>query len=124
MDTAAPRNGPSRVVALGALVAVIAGLYLAREILIPLALATLLSFLLAPLVERIEKIGLGRITAVAIATLLALVPIGLIIWIAGNELMNIAAELPRYSRRIREMLHRSEERRVGKECRSRWALYH
>ena len=30
----------------------------------------------------------------------------------------------RYNRRCRDMLARSEERRVGKECRSRWSPYH
>ncbi len=42
---------------------VIATLYFARDFLIPLALAALLTFLLSPLVTRIER-WLGRITAV------------------------------------------------------------
>jgi predicted PurR-regulated permease PerM len=42
---------------------IIATLYLARSLLIPLALAALLTFLLAPLVTRLER-WLGRIGAV------------------------------------------------------------
>jgi predicted PurR-regulated permease PerM len=42
---------------------VIATLYFARDFLIPLALAALLTFLLSPLVTRIER-WLGRIAAV------------------------------------------------------------
>ena len=45
---------------------VIAFLYIGRGILIPLALATLLSFLLSPIVTRLEK-WVGRFTATLIA---------------------------------------------------------
>jgi len=44
---------------------VIATLYIARDILIPLTLAALLTFLLAPLVTRLER-WVGRIVAVLI----------------------------------------------------------
>jgi predicted PurR-regulated permease PerM len=105
MDAAAPRNGThSRVIALGALVAVIAGLYLAREILIPLALATLLSFLLAPVVDRIERIHLGRVPSVLIATALALVPLVVVVWVAGSELVDLARALPQYRANIQAKL--------------------
>src|SRR5439155_11772832 len=33
-------------------------------------------------------------------------------------------ELPSLHLRVRRIPHRSEERRVGKECRSRWSPYH
>src|ERR1051326_2936748 len=33
-------------------------------------------------------------------------------------------ELAKRNRRVHQMLGRSEERRVGKECRSRWSPYH
>jgi predicted PurR-regulated permease PerM len=39
----------------------IADLYLGREVLIPLALALLLSFLLAPPMVRLQRLGLGNI---------------------------------------------------------------
>ena len=37
---------------------------------------------------------------------------------------DVTARLPRENRDISEALTRSEERRVGKECRSRWSPYH
>src|SRR5947209_8201539 len=46
-----------------ALIVVTAVLYLAREVLIPLALATLFSFLLAPAVRRLEQWHLPRVAA-------------------------------------------------------------
>jgi predicted PurR-regulated permease PerM len=43
-----------------------AGLYLAREVLVPLALATLLSFMLAPALLLLRRIHIGRVPAVFI----------------------------------------------------------
>src|SRR3712207_6625391 len=39
-------------------------------------------------------------------------------------LLTLFGALPIYNRVARESPHRSEERRVGKECRSRWSPYH
>ena len=47
------------------MVAVIGILYLGREFLLPIALAVLIAFLLAPLVRSLERIGFGRISSVA-----------------------------------------------------------
>src|SRR5574338_1241565 len=48
---------------------VIAALYFGRELLIPLALAALLTFLLAPFVSRLER-WIGRIAAVLLVVAL------------------------------------------------------
>ena len=40
-------------------VVVIAGLYLAREVMIPITLAVLLSFVLMPLVQRLRRLASG-----------------------------------------------------------------
>ena len=48
----------------------------------------------------------------------------------GIEVLAYPPELPAYCRLIRSVpdgktgCYRSEERRVGKECRSRWSPYH
>ena len=75
----APANtgGPSLSGTLTVLVSgvVVAVLYFAREILVPFALAVLLSFLLAPAVRWLQGIGAGRAAAVAITALVAFVAI-------------------------------------------------
>ena len=53
-------------------VVVIAALYFAREVLIPITLAILLSFLLAPLVELFRRWHLGRVPSVLLAVILFL----------------------------------------------------
>src|SRR5271168_1761981 len=52
-------------------VIIIATMYFAREVLIPVALAGILSFMLAPLVRLLQKIKLPRLVAVLIVVGLA-----------------------------------------------------
>jgi len=54
----------SRLTTLAASLLVIAILYLAKGILIPFALAMLVSFLLAPLVLRLQRLHVPRVVAV------------------------------------------------------------
>jgi len=86
-----------RVLLLGA---VVAGLYLAREVLIPLALAVLFSFVLAPIARRLEALRLGRaLSTVAVVVLFVLVLAG-VGWAAGNQMVNLIGKLPEYRQHI------------------------
>src|SRR5260221_6821675 len=60
-------NRASRPVLLFVVALVIAALYVAREFLVPLALAVLISFLLAPLAGRLERWKIGRVPSVLTA---------------------------------------------------------
>jgi predicted PurR-regulated permease PerM len=63
---------------MAAIAGVVGALYLGSDILIPLALAILLSFMLAPLVIKLRRLGLSRIPAVvAVVLLLFLALLGL-----------------------------------------------
>ena len=53
-------------------VVVIAGLYFGREVLIPITLAVLLSFVLAPLANLLRRFRLGRVGSVLVAVALAI----------------------------------------------------
>jgi predicted PurR-regulated permease PerM len=75
---------------------VIAGLYFAREILVPFALAVLLSFLLAPAVRWRRGIGAGRVAAVAITALVAFVAIFGLAAILTQEVSSLGPKLPEY----------------------------
>lgn len=74
---------------------VIAMLYIARDILIPLTLAALLTFLLAPLVTRLER-WVGRIVAVlmVVAMIFAATVAGG--WVLTRQLVDLGAKLPDY----------------------------
>jgi predicted PurR-regulated permease PerM len=53
-------------------IAVIGALYFGREVLIPVMLAVLLSFLVEPFVEFLRRFKLGQIPSVIVAVLVAL----------------------------------------------------
>jgi predicted PurR-regulated permease PerM len=77
-------------------VVVIAGLYLGRSLLIPFALAVLLSFLLAPLVNLLRRGCLGRVPSVLLAMLLALAVILALGGLIGTQVAGLVENVPRY----------------------------
>jgi len=79
---------------------VIAVLYLGQEVLIPFALALLLTFLLAPAVQRLQQLRLPRLPAVLITGFLSFALIGMIVWIIVTQTLGLAASLPGYKNNI------------------------
>jgi len=77
--------------------AVLAALYWLHPILIPVALALLLTFLLTPVVTALQRWGLGRVPAVAVATLLATSVVVALTWTVAGEFANLLDELPSYT---------------------------
>lgn len=83
---------------------IIAALYFGREILIPLALAFLLGFVLDPLVMRLKRWGLPRAPAVIVVVLFALTMVGLAGVFLGSQVSTLSAELPTYQSNIKAKL--------------------
>ena len=75
---------------------VVATLYIARDVLIPITLAVMLSFVLSPLVDFLRRIGLWPAPAVGLSVLVALGAIGLIGTLLGNQAAALSADVPRY----------------------------
>jgi predicted PurR-regulated permease PerM len=86
------------------LVVATAALYLAREVLIPLALAMLFGFLLAPAARRLEALHLGRIASTLIVVALFVGALGTIGWVAGNQVVSLIGKLPEYKGNIARKL--------------------
>jgi predicted PurR-regulated permease PerM len=76
-------------------VLVIVVLYWAQAVLVPIALAILLSFVLAPPVTWLER-WLGRVAAVLVVVTLVFVVLGLAGWGLARQMDNLAEDLPRY----------------------------
>ena len=76
--------------------AVIFSLYFAREILIPLALALMLNFLLTPMVMWFQKLPMRRVSAVALAMLISVAANGGMGWVVAGQLLHVANDLPKY----------------------------
>jgi len=75
---------------------VVASLYFAREVFVPITLAVLLSFLLAPAVRLLRRLRVGRVTAVAFTVLLACVAIAGFAAVVVGEVSSLAQQLPEY----------------------------
>jgi predicted PurR-regulated permease PerM len=85
--------------------AVVIGLYFGRPVLLPLALAVLISFALAPLVSLLKRLRLGNVVPVLISLLLAVVVMSLLAAFMGSQLANLAADLPRYQTNLAQKIH-------------------
>jgi len=71
-------------------------LYVGREVLVPLALATLLSFVLTPPLLFLRRLGIPKVLGVATlvsATFLIIFSLG---WLISSEAAQFAVDLPRY----------------------------
>jgi predicted PurR-regulated permease PerM len=77
-------------------VLIVVALYFGREVLVPVTLALLLTFLLAPAVGWFRRIHLGRVPSVVLVVTLAL---GVLIGIGGvivGQLRELTSDLPNY----------------------------
>src|SRR5512132_4196742 len=81
-------------IAVGAIV--VATLYIAQDVLIPITLAVMLSFVLSPLVDVLRRTGLWRGAAVALSVVVALGAIGLLAALLGSQAATLAADVPLY----------------------------
>ena len=86
------------------LVGTVAILYFAKEVLIPLALAVLFSFLLGPLVRRLERLHFPRVLAVLSITLAFFGLFGAVGYITTHQVSDLAAKLPSYQDNIQRKL--------------------
>lgn len=86
----------SRLLAVVVTVAVIAALVLAKVVLLPLALAILFAFLLAPVVGLLERVWLPRIVAIALVLLAFGGGVGVIGWTVGGQLIQVTNHLHDY----------------------------
>jgi predicted PurR-regulated permease PerM len=94
----------SRILTLVAAVVVITALYFARVMLVPLALAVLFTFLLAPLVSVLERIRIPRFVAIFLVVGIAVSGIGVMGWTVGNQLIDVTNQLPSYKTNIKEKI--------------------
>lgn len=83
---------------------VICGLYYGREILIPLAIALLITFALNPPVTWLVRLGLPRLLATSLAMLLVVCVLAGLGVILGAQVRSLAVELPTYQSTILKKL--------------------
>ncbi|WP_247530141.1 AI-2E family transporter [Bradyrhizobium sp. 199] len=89
-------------------------LYFGREIIIPIALAILLSFVLAPLVRLVQRLRIPRSLAVVSVVVIAFAFIFAMGSLLATQLAQLAGDLPRYQSTISEKIQSFRETTAGR----------
>ena len=94
----------SQLLAVVVTVVLITVLYLAKTVILPLALAMLLTFVLAPVVTWLERARLPRTLAIATVMLAAGAILGSAGWTVFMQLVQVTDALPSYTTNIQEKI--------------------
>ena len=93
---------------------VLALLYVGRDVLVPLALAIMLSFLMAPVVRALRRIGVGHTPSVLMAVLTLTVSCMAVAMVLGIQTLRLAESLPQYEATVQRKLKTLDEVTVGR----------
>src|SRR5215213_1134556 len=93
---------------LAALVVAALTLYLLREVLLPFVAGMALAYVLDPIVDRLERLGLGRLGAsiliLALFILTFVLALVVLIPLVAHQLAGFGANLPAYVERIQALI--------------------
>jgi predicted PurR-regulated permease PerM len=89
-----------KVATLITLALVVTALYIGRSVFIPIAIAILLSFVLAPLVRALRRWRVPRVPSVGLVVLLAVAILGGLGTIVAQQFADLTKELPNYETTI------------------------
>ncbi|WP_287303928.1 AI-2E family transporter [Mesorhizobium sp.] len=81
-------------------VAAIAALYFGREVFLPIAIALLLTFALAPMVSALKRIGIPRLPAVIASVMGAFTVLALFSFVVATQVGELAQNIPLYQSNI------------------------
>jgi len=99
--TSAVRNRALGIIATAAFLAL---LYFARDVLVPITLAFILSLLIAPLVRALRRIGLGQTLSVLAAVTVLALTFGAVAGVIGLQLVHMSGSVPKYERTLERKL--------------------
>ena len=102
----------NRLATVAALIVGVAALYLARAVLVPIALAMLLAFMVYPIVDRLTRVGLGRGLSVAVVVTMLFATLGGVFWILMIEFASLSTEIPGYRDNL--IIKINQVRRMGR----------
>lgn len=114
------RGPPPEVPGLRALTSLVAGvvvigaLYFGRAVLMPITLAVLLSFVLAPFSTALRRAGFGRVPSVIASVLVALLVLAATGVLIGAQVAQLAGDLPRYEAAVEHKAKTLQEETFGR----------
>ncbi len=102
--------GLNILVPLATIILLVVSLRYAQDVLVPICLAILFTFILSPLVDWLERMGLWRIPSVAIVSVLFIAATVGLAWMVGRQVVNIVSDLPEYRENIDAKLEKLQSR--------------
>jgi predicted PurR-regulated permease PerM len=85
-------------------IVLVAALYFAKEVFVPLALSILITFLLTPVVQRLQRWGVRRTASVIITVLIAMSVTICLTWITAAQLYSLTKDLSKYEGNLRQKI--------------------
>jgi predicted PurR-regulated permease PerM len=104
----------NRTGGLAAFAIILALLYLGRSVLVPFAVAVLLSLLVAPLVRALRRVGLPHAASVVVAVVALAIACSAAAAVVGSQILRIAGSLPQYENTIQRKLRSLNDVAVGR----------
>ncbi len=81
----------------------------AQDVLVPIAFAVLLAFLLSPLVVRLVRAGLPKAAAIIMTVTFSFSIIGGVGWLVSSQAISLVRELPNYEQNLQRKIARLKQ---------------
>ncbi|WP_245493317.1 MULTISPECIES: AI-2E family transporter [unclassified Mesorhizobium] len=94
-------------------VTTVAALYFGREVFLPIAVALLLTFALAPLVSALKRVGIPRLPAVIASVLGAFAALAMFSFVVATQVSDLAQNIPVYQINILTKIRALKETGLG-----------
>lgn len=93
--------------------ATVAILYFARDVFLPLAIAVLLTFALAPIVSWLRRLGVPKLPAVITCVIAAFAVVSMFSFVVATQVAQVAENVPTYQANIVEKIRSLKESGSG-----------
>lgn len=93
--------------------ATVAILYFARDVFLPLAIAVLLTFALAPIVSWLRRLGVPKLPAVIACVMAAFAVVSIFSFVVATQVAQVAENVPTYQANIVEKIRSLKESGSG-----------
>lgn len=105
---------PNAAQAMTLFVMIVATLYFGKEVLMPVTLALLMAFVLAPMVDLLRRAHLGRVPSVLLGVTLALCVILAIGGVIGSQIAQLTTDIPLYAKTVETKIANIQNFTIGR----------
>jgi predicted PurR-regulated permease PerM len=95
-------------------VMIVVTLYFGKDVLMPVTLALLLAFVLAPMVNLLRRVHLGRVPSVLLGVTLALCVVLAIGGVIGSQIARLTTNIPQYAKMVETKITNVREFTIGR----------